>query len=154
MKIITFSTFLLVVLITASCKLKLENFYTFVLINNSNVDVECYFVRPVGGYHYPDTTLLNESAVAAVEPVPSNEQRSIGLSWEYTDFFHYLPSDTLSIFIFDSDVYENTDWSEIRDNYNILKRYDLSLGDLERLKYVLTYPPDASMDGVRMYPPE
>ena len=59
----------------------------------------------------------------------------------------------MSVFIFDSEVLENIEWKEIRDNYMILKRYDLSLEDLQKLDFTLYYPPTEEMKDIKMYPP-
>ncbi len=63
-----------------------------------------------------------------------------------------LPNDTLSIFIFHSDTVSSYPWQTIRTEYKILKRYDLSIADLERLNYKVSYPPDNRMENVKMYP--
>ena len=59
----------------------------------------------------------------------------------------------MSVFIFDSEILENIEWKEIRDNYMILKRYDLSLEDLQKLDFTLYYPPTEEMKDIKMYPP-
>ena len=41
---------------------------------------------------------------------------------------------------------------EVRKGYKVLARYDLSLEDLERLNFELSYPPDNRMQGIKMYP--
>ena len=47
----------------------------------------------------------------------------------------------LSVFIiFHSDTMEKYTWEEVRDGYEILKRYDLSLDDIKRLDYTIVYP--------------
>jgi hypothetical protein len=66
-------------------------------------------------------------------------------------FAEDLPSDTLSIFIF-TDVVTPDNWNIVQDNYEVAKRYDLSFQDLERLKWTVVYPPDATMEGIKMYP--
>jgi hypothetical protein len=48
--------------------------------------------------------------------------------------------DTLSVFIFDAQVLENTPWDTVKAKYIILKRYDLSLDDLNKLNWTITYP--------------
>jgi hypothetical protein len=48
--------------------------------------------------------------------------------------------DTLSVYIFDAQVLETTPWDTVKANYLVLKRYDLSLDDLNRLNWIITYP--------------
>ena len=64
-----------------------------------------------------------------------------------------MPGDTLSIYLFHVDTLAKYSIDEIREDYKVLQRYDLSLEDLEHLDYKLSYPPDAKMSGVKMYPP-
>ena len=60
-----------------------------------------------------------------------------------------LPSDTLMIFMMDADIVE------LHTNFKkaIIQRYDISLQDLQRLNWMLTYPPSESMKNVKMWPP-
>ena len=69
------------------------------------------------------------------------------------EIFFNLPKDTLSVFIFHTDTLTEYTWNEVRDKYMILKRYDLSLDDLRRLNFKITYPPNEIMDNIKMYPP-
>ena len=38
-------------------------------------------------------------------------------------------------------------------NYFVAQRYDLSLNDLKKLNWTITYPPVESMKDMHMYPP-
>ena len=66
----------------------------------------------------------------------------------YKDFF--ITYDTMDIFLFNVDTLYTVPWDTINKNYMILIRYDLSLEDLERLNWTVTYPPTKDMD-VKMY---
>ena len=59
---------------------------------------------------------------------------------KWSKFFRELPHDTLSVFIFHTDTLKNNSWEEVRDHYKILKRYDLSLSDLEKMHFKIVYP--------------
>lgn len=48
--------------------------------------------------------------------------------------------DTLSVFIFDAKVLESNSWDTVKAKYLVLKRYDLSLDDLEKMNWTITYP--------------
>ena len=63
-----------------------------------------------------------------------------------------VPSDTISFIVYDFKDLENLEWSVIRDEYKILKRYDLSLEDLKKLNFALYYPPTEEMKYMKMYP--
>ena len=52
----------------------------------------------------------------------------------------YEEQDTLAFYVFDAEVLETTPWDTVKANYMILKRYDLSLQDLESMNWTITYP--------------
>lgn len=59
----------------------------------------------------------------------------------------------MSIFIFDLDTLEYYNWDGIRNSYKVLKRYDLSIENLEELDFIVSYPSTNWMiDNVKMYP--
>jgi hypothetical protein len=59
----------------------------------------------------------------------------------------YAPLDSLRVYILDAHVLEQ-DLA-----YKTLKRYDLSLYDLQELDWTISYPPTEAMKGMKMYPP-
>ncbi|MFN8205896.1 MAG: hypothetical protein U0T82_00610 [Bacteroidales bacterium] len=48
--------------------------------------------------------------------------------------------DTLLVFIFDAPLLDSTPWDTVKANYLVLKRYDLSLDDLNSINWIITYP--------------
>ena len=68
-------------------------------------------------------------------------------------YLNRFPSDTVSLFLFDPEVVDNNGWNQIRENYMVLKRYDLTAKDL-RSKKILNalWPPKAEAAYVRQYP--
>ena len=136
--------------------------YPMYMINSSNYSI-ISTINSIsierGQYYpnisYPDTTLRKTRDFVGV-PQENSEKKyafeGTGTSWELV-YKNLMPNDTLSVFIFDAEVLENTDWEEIRDNYMILKRYDLSLEDLQKLDFTLYYPPTEEMKDIKMYPP-
>ena len=68
------------------------------------------------------------------------------------EFFKELPKDTLSIFIFSTDTLNKYSWEEVRRDYKILKRYDLSYEDCVRLNFIVPYPPTPTRSRMKMYP--
>lgn len=87
---------------------------------------------------YPDTTIPD--IYNKIKGVSSGSKRPYDSDKKWEDVFDKLPSDTLSIFIFSDNTISNYDWQIIRTNYMILKRYDISLDDLENQKWIITYP--------------
>jgi hypothetical protein len=59
--------------------------------------------------------------------------------WE-DRFDSEIKSDTLMIYVFDAHVLENTTWDTVKAEYLVLKRYDLSLKDIQKLNWAITYP--------------
>jgi hypothetical protein len=49
-------------------------------------------------------------------------------------------TDTLSIYVFDTDTLNTYDWVKVKVGYKVLKRYDLSLDDLKQMNWTITYP--------------
>ena len=86
-------------------------------------------------YNYPDTNLAtNKPLLQTISPYASTKVISKE-KWE-----DVLPKDTLIIFILSKDTVDKYTWEKIRSTYNILKRYDLSLEDLENLSWTVIYP--------------
>jgi hypothetical protein len=89
--------------------------------------------------NYPDTTIPDEeNKLRGVAPSTRNPYDFSEKKW--SDVFDNLPADTLSVFIFSGDTLVKYNWQQIRSGYKILKRYDLSRQDIERLNYTTTYP--------------
>ena len=59
----------------------------------------------------------------------------------------------LYIYIFDASVVENTPWEVVARDYLVLKRYDLTLEDLQLLDWKVTYPPTEAMKDINQWPP-
>lgn len=115
--------------------------YPFIIVNNSSHSIGLYRADGRDGSSaYPDTVLpLTNKYVMDVVAKSGNEvDLAPQISWEQA--FTYLPADTLSVFIFHSDTLKKYSWQEVRDGYKILKRYDLSLEDLKKNNYKVTYP--------------
>jgi hypothetical protein len=60
---------------------------------------------------------------------------------------------TLYVYVFDAEVVKNTSWDIIARDYLVLKRYDLTLEDLQRLDWKISYPPTEAMKDVEQWPP-
>lgn len=141
---------LLMLLSYADCERLAETYYTITIKNHSS-DTIRFYVGSLGSEHvYPDTLLPAEKPSFGKILRSRSGYRDSSLPWE--EVFAHLPYDTLSIFILDNSVFENEEWPVIRDQYKILKRYDVSIQDLQNMDFNVTYPPDSTMDGIKMYP--
>jgi len=150
--LITLITLIALILMGASCGDLADHVYGIDVINNTE-----YAIQTAPGLgsdwlsSYPDT------AMSKLKPdffyVAPHERNYIGNGEKWENVFPELPKDTLSIYIFSADALKAYDWSKVKEGYKILKRYDLSLNDLKKLNWVITYPPSEEMKDVRMYPP-
>ncbi|HEX4887223.1 MAG TPA: hypothetical protein VFV37_04170 [Luteibaculaceae bacterium] len=127
--------FLGVVSVASSCEKPpgARQVYRIWIKNNSGVGVS-YLV----GQSYPDTAVPNEEeSLLMLEP---NGRRPYDQNEEWEDFFAKLPADTLSIFFFNNDTLAKYGFEQVRTDYNILKRKDVSLQDLKSDSFTVTYP--------------
>jgi hypothetical protein len=90
---------------------------------------------------YPDTS-LNHMA----NPTYNSQINKVGANSLQPDYYgdpskaFFKSIDTLSVFVFDAQVLENTPWDTVKAKYLVLKRYDLSLDDLIKLNWIIIYP--------------
>jgi|SRR5690554_183757 len=144
-KIILF--FILIITSMGSC-IPMDIEYSILLKNQSNHKIDSYLGA---NEHYPDTTVVETNFRWSVYPGSSIDY-SATTPWEEI-FERYVPSDTLSMFVFHTDTLETNSWETIISEYKVLKRYDLSLEDVQSLNYTIPYPPTEQMKDMRMYPP-
>ena len=127
-------------LFTICCKCELEgDSYTISLKNESNDSILCYTsLVEKNTKFYPDTSLSIEQV--KLMTIGSMKMENVFVSHnEIQEVFKYfLPSDTLSVFIIHPDTLNSYPWEIIRAEYKILKRYDLSIKDLESMNWTIT----------------
>lgn len=122
------------------------------LVNNSEMDISFYpySLWPISvnnGQFYPDTLLRDTFSTSTVMRffviVPSHSSRSIETSFNHREIKKGMipyESDTLMFFLFSTDTLRTYSWDEIKRRYKILKRYDITGGELNKLNWTLTYP--------------
>jgi len=74
-------------------------------------------------------------------------------SWR--TLFRYYASgidNSVPFYVFDAQKVDAVGIDNIRENYDVLVRYDFSEDDMDRLNWSFCYPPDESMKDVHMYP--
>lgn len=137
-----------------TCDKNNENYHkTIEIINNSDKAVYAYF-----DFSYPDTLALTgipSSSEPSIYKIGSYEKNktALWLNVYYEIIFRdrrRISSDTLMVFIMDAERIESDD---ILINNTVIQRYDLSLPDLQKINWILTYPPSAKMKNIKMYPP-
>lgn len=117
---------------------------TIAISNNS--DISIYVICDT---HYPDTLYFGHFSSPISDPYTykilpkSISDRPLQNRDCWESVFNYgvqIPSDTLMVYFFDAAVIENEEWNSVVHGYKILKRYDLSLDDLKRTNWAVTYP--------------
>ncbi len=104
---------------------------------------------------HPDTIPMLTSERDEILPGKiNNSTLSTFTSWESVfgadlDDRNLNPIDTLMVFVFDAELLE-TNPSYVEEA--LLLRYDLSLKDLQRFNWTLSYPPTESMKDIKMWP--
>lgn len=132
----TFLIMISILCMAGSCDkapLGAKKVYSFWIKNNSDISIS-YLV----GQSYPDTIVPNEEESLLM--LETDDRRPYDQSEKWEDFFAQLPADTLSVFFFDNDTLAKYGFEQIRSDYNILKRKDVSLQDLKFNSYTVTYP--------------
>lgn len=128
--------------------------YPLYIFNNSERGIGFYLaLGGNNGTYYPDTILpkSNQNLISKKINPSSTYYCASGYPWD--EVINDLTSDTMSIFIFHSDTLDKYSWDEVREGYKILQRYDLSLKDLQKLDWSVTYPPSPEMKDMKMFPP-
>lgn len=115
-----------------SCQKLLDHAYIIKIQNNSNDTIQFY-----ASYNYPDTSM--EVTKPLLKMVYPSKYSSLESKKQWDDVL-VAPRDTISIFILSKDTVVKYNWGKIRSDYNVLKRYDLSLDDLKNLSWKVTYP--------------
>lgn len=133
-----------------SCTPLAEDFFSIDVVNETDTKLFFYEANEIAQV-YPDTTVVaDQERLRQILPMTT---ASFGSGSPWDEEIERLPSDTLSVFIFSSDTLNTFPYSEIRDDYKILKRYDLSIEDLELLNFKVTFPPTQQMQNIRQFPP-
>lgn len=121
---------LTIILCSASCEKLVDHGYYLKVQNNTNDTVWCY-----SSYNYPDTSLAESKPLLQMIRPESHTKLESKEKWG-----DVLPKDTIIVFILSKDTVDANSWEEIRNEYNILNRYDLSISDLESQNWTITYP--------------
>ena len=129
----------------STCKKEKEDCHkTITVFNNSEKAIYVSFDT-----HYPDTLYfghysgITSNAFANKILAKSSSDRPLQNKDCWESDFNYgvqIPSDTIMVYVFDAGVLEKEDWETVVHDYMVLKRYDLSLDDLKRMNWTITYP--------------
>jgi len=154
-----FTQFLLVILLNGCEGNENENcHYSIVFSNNSdkiiNVDQRAA--------SYPDSldrfTCCNplDDKLSKIDAYEQNNRDALHTyrpsdgCWEVSFRYNKKP---MMIYVFDNQALKSIGYSRSKYDSIVLQRYDITLEDLKKLDWKITYPPDERMKDVKMYPP-
>lgn len=140
----------IIVVIFLSCEVSMDNRFLIDIQNNSDSTLKFHVASENSVLMYPDTLLPARLDDLGLSNITGSVLWGNSENWE--DRIKSFGSDTLSIYFFHPDTLEMYPWEEIRDNYKVLKRYDLSIDDLKLLDFKVEYPPSEKMQNIKMYP--
>ncbi|MEO6682812.1 MAG: hypothetical protein ABIN48_08285 [Ginsengibacter sp.] len=152
---------LLTIVCGSTCRKNKPDCHPYLFLKNNSQNV----ISSQSGFDYPDTLVSQINIFlgydSATRKINNGDRYSI--SWGQGSCFEalfsgggsheLLMSDTLSLFVFSYDTLIKYDWETIRTQYKVLKRYDLSLKDLNQLNWTVTYPPTEVMKEMKQFPP-
>lgn len=118
-----------IILLNFGCEKPVDKVYSIRIENSSNDTIQFY-----ASFVYPDTIIVNEKP--RLKLAYPNKYGHIDSEEKWEDV---LPNKIISIFILSKDTVDTYSWAEIRNDYNILKRYDLSIDDLEKQNWTIVY---------------
>jgi len=118
----------------------------FSFYNKATRDV--YIYCKLGATLYPDTGIAR---VRVGVPFKTGESRHYTISRSKRSIWSDV--DTISLFIFDAEIFNTYSWEDIQNDYKILQRYDISHENIKALEFEISYPPDGRMKNMKMYPP-
>jgi hypothetical protein len=125
--------------------------YSINIINNSENAIFFY-----GGNAYPDTTILDQNPSSGGDlsyKINGKTAKIMGYRDPIELRFKHSQTDTIVFFLFDANTLETMPWDIVMKKYLILQRFDVSLQDMQRLNWTITYPPTVEMKDIKMYPP-
>lgn len=140
MRKLTFILLLSVLVISTGCP---ESFdepdSTIVLKNTSSIDIVHFMEsRMVADTVLPQSTPFPGEGNIANTLIPADSSRTYTDS--YIQGFEENPNKVLMIWFFSRDSVEQLSWDSIVSNYQVLRRYDLTLDDLEAMNWTVEYP--------------
>ncbi|MEM9079057.1 MAG: hypothetical protein AAGC43_18605 [Bacteroidota bacterium] len=90
-----------------------------------------------------DTLLQNSNPYPTSEQLELNtinSQSSMTFVDAFDETFEQQSDKILMLYLFSRDTIEQVSWDQIVDEYLVLRRYDLTLEDLEAMDWTVEYP--------------
>lgn len=133
-KITSVALFGLFFISATCCRNQKDCHYNVYIKNNS--DRAIYFLFSTS---YPDT-FFYDNPIADANYYKLNPRQETHDSNNSCVEGYYYNTQKLIYFIFDAQTLETVPWDTVVKKYMILKRYELTLHDLDSLNWTITYP--------------
>lgn len=104
-------------------------------INNHSAAPVYYLLS----YSYPDTAITDQYTAIGSCVAGSSSPAEFGKPWEKI-FSREIPGGKLIIFFFDRYPANNEEFRQMREDYSIVKRFELSLAELKANNWNVDYP--------------
>lgn len=117
------------------CILKLDNKTNkalYVLVSFDYPDTSLNFQNPRVN---PNTNNIDAYSTGTIKP-----DRYLSCLDGYFDSSSTMFVEKISVYVFDAALVNSTPWSQVRQNYQVLKRFDLGKNDIINNNYTLTLP--------------
>lgn len=111
------------------------HYYGFRLKNNSNGRIEAY-----ANFIYPDTIIREVEPERYIMDTGKNSIIFDNDKSEESLNRFYENGERITVFIFSTDTLNKYSWDQIREDYNILKRYEITKLELDDMGGELVYP--------------
>ena len=126
------------ILLSATCCKDDENCHDSIFIVN-NSDKAIYFDY---SNRYPDTLTLypNPALDPSYFKIDSHSSKNDITRDCFEDQIKLNKNGIIMYYFYDAHTLETIPWDTVAKKYLVLKRYDLSLADLQRMNWTITYP--------------
>lgn len=139
-KIILFlSIITLLISCEASNTAKCHKIITVVNKTNKTIYVDASESYPETDFRKSIGDPLNNSFTTKVEANASSKNVLPSFGNCYEAMYPNIKSGIMMVFVFDGPTLETQGWDYIKANNLVLKRYDLTLKDLENMNWTITY---------------
>lgn len=112
--------------------------YTIRMHNDSDIPIYTAI-----SYDYPDTGLNLPRPLTNYQSTwtdPHTISKLLDESDCIESKMYYNGAEKLILFVFDANLIDTVPWPQIRQNYQILKRYEYTLEEIQALNFELVYP--------------
>jgi hypothetical protein len=135
LKIISYIMLCLLFISATCCRNDKDCHYNVYIKNNSDKTIYFYLSTL-----YPDTLYLYVNPTVAGDEYKVKPHQTTNDSHNSCVEGYYYRTQKLIYFIYDAQTLETIPWDTVTKKYMILKRYELTLHDLDSLNWTITYP--------------